>query len=120
MTLLSDSQLAALSKIAEMGMKSSVTIKRRSTTQSVLEDNVDTWTTVGTTIGWVRALPSDDFSIDGGGFRVGVTHRLFVPLDTDLRPHDQVVINGETFQVTDTALENTWKVLLRCSLRKGE
>lgn len=120
MTLLTDKQLKHLSKVANLGMKSTVTIKRRSTTTSVLEDAVEGWTTVSTSIGWVRALPSDDYSIDGGGFRVGVTHRLFVPLDTDLRPHDQVVIASKTYQVIDTALENTWKVLLRCSLRKGE
>jgi hypothetical protein len=118
--LLSNAQLNALAKIAESGMKTSVTIKRRTFAETALESKAPVWTTVGTCDGWLRMLPGDNSQVLGGSANVGVTHRLFVPRNTDLRSNDKVLINSEEYTVMDTTVENTYKVLLRCALRKAE
>ena len=128
--LLSDSQLAAIQKTAMLGMQTDVRILR-STPDTGLDLTDDPYGSspgtpaavtppIGGVKGWLHSTPTPTASIDAGQLITVNTYRLWVPVDTDIRPRDRVEIGSQTYVVTDTTADSTWPALLSCSLRLAE
>lgn len=119
--LLSPMQLAALQKVALLGMQTPVTIQRRSFADTPYGDSEEvSFAAVGTALGWFHSTPTPVATIDSGSVVTVNTYRLFLPVETDVRDGDQILVGTATYVVTDTTKESTWKPLLNCSLRKRE
>ena len=126
-------QLAAIQKLAERGMQTPITIKRRSVQtlgQTIVEndlgDDVITYTEtkndglVRKAMGWFWSTPTVVQEEDAGSLVTVNTYRLYVPVGTDMLPGDHVTVGAEEYVVSDTTAESTWKAVLRCSLRRRE
>jgi len=119
--LLSESQLAALRGVAELGMINTVVISRPTQVDSAYGDDANiTYVTVGTAKGWFRSTPTPVASADVGSLVTINTYRLLLPTGTDIRPKDQVHLGSEIFLVTDTTGESTYQPYLQVSLRRRE
>jgi len=120
--LVSASQMAQLRSVAEMGMQSTVVITKRTfnDTNPYTDDEVVASETTITTIGWLRSTPAGDIRTMNAMQAVVSSHRLFVPVGTDISPGDRVEVDGEQFTVQDTSVESTWKVLIRATLERIE
>lgn len=120
-SLLSSSELGTLQVWAEVGMNDTITIQRPTQTDSSFgDDEVVTYTTVGTSKAWFRSTPTPVATADTGVLITVNTYRLLVPVGTDILPKDQVLVGGDTYLVTDTNAESTWKPSTRVSLRRRE
>lgn len=132
MKLLSDAQLAAVQNVAKLGMQTDVTIWPRSTTTGLevtdgpygssvsFSELPETATETATVKGMFHSQPTPTPDVDSGQLVTVNTFRLWVPVGTRIYPGDQVVITGNTYQVTDTTADETWPAFLECSLRRAE
>ena len=121
MSLLRPSQLAALRRLTTKLFNTKVEIWKRTVADSVYSDeDIESFALSETVDGWLRSLPEDSVDVSYGQTHVAATHRLFVPVATDVAAFDQVKINGATYKVIDTSVESSYKVLLRVLLRKSE
>jgi hypothetical protein len=119
--------MQAIQKTAMLGMQTSVTIWRP-TTDAGLDLTDDPYgssatspgTNIGTVMGWLHSTPTPMASIDSGQLITINTYRLWVPVGTNIRPRDRVVIGSNTYVVSDTSADETWPALLACSLRLAE
>ncbi len=121
MTLISATEIAALRGVVESGMESTVVIKRLTTSEADFGD-ATAFTTVATVKGWLREITTVAAGIGevGGVTAVAETHRLFVPVGTDLRSGDIVLVNGESFRVQHTDASSTYLTHLTAILRRSE
>jgi len=126
--LLSFQQMEGVRRIAEMAMTTPIIIMRRVSADS-LDESGDPYgsevtfsdaTPVGGCLGWLHSTPTPVATLDAGALITVNTYRLFVPHDIDIRAGDHVVINTDTYVVSDTTADETWPALLRCSLRLRE
>ena len=119
--LLSDAQMAALQEVALLGMKTPITIQRKVTSDTDYGDleNVS-YSTVASVKGWFYSTPTPTRDVDTGSVVTANTYRLFVPIGTNVRDGDQILVGSEIYTVSDTTKESTWTALLTCSLRKRE
>lgn len=120
--LVSDSQIARLRTVAELGMQSTVVITKRTydDTNPYTDDEVVSSESTITTKGWLRSTPAGDIRSMNNMQAVVSSHRLFVPVGTDIATGDKVTIDGHDFIVQDTSVESTWKVLIRATLERIE
>ena len=120
--LVSDAEMAALRGIAEIGMTDTCTILTRSNDLGGLEGDTDYDYAASVTVKcWLwETLASERAEVVGGMEAVTTAYRLFLPVGTPIENGDRVVIGGETYTVLATNAENTYRPVLRCSLRKAE
>lgn len=119
MSLISPSELAALREVAESAMATTVTIKRK-TNELTENGQKSTWPTIGTVQGMLYSGLSPVLTLVSGEIAAVGTVQLRVPVGTDIASGDRAVINGTTYIVSDTAVDDTWQAMLRCSLRVAE
>lgn len=117
MSLLTASEIGALSAVVESGMTSSITILRLMSVDSATGQD-QSWTVTKTVKGWMYSTPTPVLAIVSGAQALANTYRLFVPLGTDVRTGDRVQVGGETYTVSDTTAESTWQAMLTVTLRK--
>ncbi len=119
--LISASEMAALRATVESGMETDVTIRRHTTTEAEFGD-VDAFVTVATVKGWIREITSNASVIAeiGGVIAVAETHRLFVPVGTDIESGDIVIVEGESFRVQHTDQTNTYETHITAILRRAD
>jgi hypothetical protein len=120
--LVSDSQMAQLRTVAEMGMQSEVVITHRTYDDSnpYSDDEVVASTTTTTTHGWLRSTPAGDIRSINAMQAIVSSHRLFVPVGTEITTGDTVTVDGIEFTVQDTSAESTWKTVIRVILERIE
>jgi len=120
--LVSDSQMTHLRSVAELGMQSVVEIYRRTynDTNPYTDDEVVETEHITTTYGWLRSTPAGDIRSINNMQALVSSHRLFVPVPTDIRTGDMVKVDGTEFTVQDTSAESTWRVVIRCILERIE
>ncbi len=70
--------------------------------------------------GWVYSTPTQVQEVDTGAVVTVNTYVFRCPVGTDILPGDELTIAGESYVVSDTTAENTWKVLVNCNLRRRE
>jgi hypothetical protein len=116
----STKELDALRDLTVPSMTTTVLIQHRVVTQNTYGDDIVSYANGDTVKGWMFSTPTPMQEEDSGSLITANTYRLFVPVGTNIDPGDQVVIDTETFLVSDTTFESTWNVMLRCSLRRRE
>ena len=120
MSLLSDSAMAALREVAELGMVTDVTILDLVNSESAT-GSTSTWVARPATVrGWLHSEVSPVITLVSGKQVLVNTYRLFLPVGTDIATGDRVLIGGERFVVSDTTGESTWQAMLTVSLRRVE
>lgn len=118
MPLVTASQMTALQNVALQGMDTPVDIYPRIEIETA-SDTAEGWPTKSlSTRGWIRSMPGSVFNVDVGVLEASVPFRLFLPVGTPIGPGDHVKIEGNEYAVVDTTVENTIKIVLRCTLRK--
>jgi hypothetical protein len=119
--LLTASQLAAMRAPIEEAFTTEATIKRITVGSDVLgDDAVGDPVTIGTVKGWLSSAPTSEPTLDSGSLATVNTFRFDVPVGTDIKPRDQLVIGGNTYVVSDTTADETIPLCLSCSLRLKE
>ena len=139
--LLGVAELASLAEVAEGLMNSEIRIYAQSdedspsappndswddSTEAAITDDAEPTAVVN---GWFRNQPDYTVADMAGAIGHEEDGRLFVPLGTVLERRDKVVVlpldengvsiePGTAYRVVDTSVENTWKVLIRASLRR--
>ena len=127
----SEGELASIRGLAELGMQSEVTIKKRVPVTNEADpynvygdDAVDHIASLvpeeAVVKGWLFSHPSPVITVVGGKMALINTYRLFVPVGTDVAPGDHAIVGGNKFLVSDTVAESTWLPLLNVSLRRIE
>lgn len=119
--LLSSSELGALREVAELGMIDDVGIYRRSAGGGLEgDDDIDYGLSI-TVKGWLWEPPlTGQGDIVGGIEAINTAYRLYLPVGTPISNGDRVFVNGGMFEVVGTNAENTYRPVLRCSLRRAE
>lgn len=122
-------QLAAIGRIAERGMITTVEIFRRgqaaqAAAQYDYGDEVDYTETTpsrrGKVQGWLRTVPTQEQDLDSGAIVTTSGWALRVPVGTDILPGDEVVIAEEEYTVQATNRDNTLLPYITCELRRRE
>jgi hypothetical protein len=117
--LVSDTEINALRDVALSGMQTDVAIYARGTEQTE-NGQKDVWTYSITVKGWFHSEPTPVITLVSGEMATVNTYRLFVPVGTAIAAGDHAVVGSQTYIVSDTTNDETWAVLLRCSLRLAE
>lgn len=122
MPLVTTTELEALRGVIESGMETTVTILRRTSSDNPYgDDQTDAYTPQSATVkGWLRTVPEGTIDVVSGVMADVSIYRLFVPVGTDIRNGDRLMIEGRRYTVTDTNKESTYQVALKCSLRRLE
>lgn len=127
--LVSTKQLAAISKVAEVGFITTVEIYRRTAAaQPAPEydygDQVDYPETSpsrrGTVQGWLRTVATQDQAVDGGAIVTTNDWALRVPLGTDILAGDELIIESNYYTVQGTNIGNSLLPYITCDLRRRE
>lgn len=70
--------------------------------------------------GWVFSTPAQQQEVDSGAIITVNTYVLRVPVGTDIKVGDNVIVRGDQYTVASTNRENTWLPMIDCNLRKRE
>lgn len=118
---LSAAQLAAIQDMAVPQFTTPAVVKRPTFESDELGDDAfdTTPATIGTVYGWLSSAPVPQAGLTGGDLAVVNTYRFGCPVGSDIRPRDLLVIGGLTYTVTDSNPDETWPVMLSCTLRLG-
>jgi hypothetical protein len=118
MSLISDNEIAALRAVAESGMKTTATIRRRSFVETS-EGQAEAFATVGTVVGWHLEITSNTATIGeiGGLSGVAEVHVFRAPWGTDIRSGDVLVTGDSSFVVEHTNADDTYPMWLICAMR---
>jgi hypothetical protein len=118
---LSTAQLTGMRRIANRYMVTPISIQRRVLGDSVMGDKDQvTYATVASLKGWFYSRPTPVADAATGQLTTVNTYRLLVPVGTDIRAGDLVLVGTDTYVVSDTTGESTWIAYLNVSLRKRE
>lgn len=117
MTLVSATQLNALRTLAKRGMTSTGDIYR-ATKNTTSEGTDETFAKVGSSIGWLTDMRPVSVQDVAGVQAVVMVFSWRVPVGTDIRPFDHIVIGGETYYVSDTDDEGTIIPYITCTVRR--
>lgn len=121
MSLLSASELAAIQSVAQSGMVTSVSIYHGARTQTA---NGQTWAYPAaadlTVNGWLYEMTgaAAKLGVIDGGTAVSEMFRLTLPIGTDCRVGDKVVIGGLSHYVQHTNAGDSYPAWLICYLRR--
>ncbi len=121
MTLISDSEMAALRDVALSGMVTSVAIYNRTTVETPDGQETDYPATPSSTVqGWLYELTpySNAVTVISGGEGMSEFFRLLLPVGTTIAVGDKAVIGSGTYYVQNTGEDNTYKPTLTVSLRR--
>lgn len=117
----SDAQLHQLREVTLSGLTATVTISRRTTSDSAYGDKEEvSFSPTVSVKAWIYSTPTPVQEPDTGSVITVNTYRMYVPVGTDARPGDQVTLGTDTYIVSDTTAESTWLAMMSCSLRKRE
>jgi hypothetical protein len=120
MTLVSDSEMAALRAVALSGMVTTIHIYHATNVRT--EDGNEAGypsTPSLTVLGWLTEQTPDSatMGVYDGGQSVPEQHRLILPVGTVIGLNDKVVVGNGTYYVQHTSSDNTYKPLLNVTLR---
>ena len=132
--LIPDHVLWNVQQVAERGMQTQITIRRRSVAEMGSSVGVDDYgddvvaytataeSSTFSVLGWFHSTPTPMQMEDAGSLVTVNTYRLYLPVGTDVKEGDEVQSgdSGLIYIVSDTTDESTWKALLACTLRKRD
>ena len=106
------------------GLRTPVTIQNRTVSQNSLGESVETWATVATVRGDVRATGGQERTVGGGDVPLAtVTHRIIIRYRSDVTPLSRLLVEGRVFDVEQADPPNVGKkdmLICRCVERVGE
>ncbi len=115
MSLLSASELEAVQAVGFSGMTTPVAIYHGAVVRT---DNGQKWaypaTADVTTVGWLREMTgsSAKLNVIDGQTAISETHRLFLPVGTDCRTGDKVVIGGTAYTAQHQNQHDTYPAMM--------
>ena len=118
--LISDAELAALRGFAVSGMQTTVAIYHGVKT---VTDDGQTWgypaTPDLTVLGWNYEITSAGTTLDSisGVTALSELHRLMLPVGTDCRSGDKIVIGGSSYVVQHTNDDDSYPMSLQVNMR---
>lgn len=113
--LLSDSQLLAIQRVGQSGMRVDVIVRRPDYDEN---DVPIAGPIVAECKGYLRQTGGANVgAIDNGMIVTSSTFDLGVPVGTDVLPRDNVEIGGRIYEVQDVLDDETWPAMLDCTLR---
>jgi len=127
--LLSNSQMAAIQKVAMSGMKVEVVIKRPIFTEDDLGDEAVDENPLpvvqpgsvlrnGILFGYLRQTGGDTTGgVDSAAVVTTSTFELAVPIGANVQARDIAVIHGRDYRVQDVLDDETWPAMLDVTLR---
>lgn len=127
--LLSNSQMAAIQRVAMAGMKVAVVIKRPVFSSDDLGDEAVDENPLavvqpssvlrdGTLFGYLRQTGGDTTGgVDAGAIVTTSTFELGVPFGANVQARDIAVIGGREYRVQDVLDDETWPAMLDITLR---
>jgi hypothetical protein len=126
MTLLSDSELAAIRAVGELGMTADVQIYAQ-TMDTGLDSDDDAYgstvsfsTTPTEVKGWLVGNWSPVRSEAVGDIDTTTTYVLRLPVGTAIEPGDKVVVGSGEYSVADAGTDATWPEWLVCMVRRSK
>ena len=106
------------------GLRTPVTIQNRTVSQNSLGEAVESWATVATVRGDVRATGGQERTVGGGDVPLAtVTHRIIIRYRSDVTPLSRLLVEGRVFDVEQADPPNVGKkdmLICRCVERVGE
>lgn len=128
--LISEAQMAAIRRVAEKGMVTTVEIFRRGPADQAAPqydygDDVEYTETApsrrGMVQGWLRTVASQEQDVDSGAIVTTNAYDLRVPVGTDIQAGDEVLVSGtDEYTVQGTNADNTLLPYISCELRRRE
>lgn len=119
MPLVTATQLAGLRSVAYNGLATTCTAIIRSVQVESDFGSEDAWATVDMDLPcWVRSQSSTNVSSMASRLAVTGTFRIHFEDGVDLEPGDRVVIEGDTYECTETNAENTLRIFATAVARK--
>lgn len=117
MPLVSQTQLAYLRRYANTGLQRPYQVLRKTRSETAYGSE-ETWTQVGSGVGWIRQMNTPKTIIETGMIE-GATgiHRLDADVNADIQNGDRIVMEGATFTVQSTNNEDTYRIFCTCALR---
>lgn len=116
--LVTPAMLETLRGFAYKGLQTEVHVLRRLPVASnPYGDDTEAWVETTTTFGWIRQM-NDPYIREGSGIAsITGIFRLELPVDTEVVPGDMVGVEGQTYMVENTNVEDTLKVFLEAYVR---
>ena len=113
MSILSAKQLRAVQRMGEKAMTATVVIRHRAAAGKDLSnpfgDGEVTYETTTTTVkGWLAPMLGKEFTTDIAQVVTVGDIRLRVPAGTAIDNGDEVTVEGVTYAVVETSIEQTW------------
>ena len=120
MTLVSDSEMAALRAVALSGMVTTIYIYHATNVRT--EDGNEAGypsTPSITVLGWLteRTPDSTTMGVNDGGQSLSEQFRLLLPVGTVIGANDKVVVGSGIYYVQHTSSDNTYQPMLDVALR---
>ena len=125
MTLLTSAQMAAIQAFGRKSMTVDCAIYKRAAfafddSNPFGDDTVTYAVTPVTVKGWLVPLDNVDFSVDIMQIVSVGNFILRVPVGTDVEPRDKLVIGGETYYCSESAVEESWPEWVTVRLRRRQ
>lgn len=120
MSLISPSEMAALRDLAVSGMTQTFAVYHL--VKATNDDGQSTTypaTPDFSVIGWNREITPNSMTATTNAGEIGTleTHRLLVPVGTDIRPGDKVTHGVDVFYVQHTSSSDTYQPYLSVAMR---
>lgn len=119
MSLISQSELAALQGIAAAGMVSTCTINRRTTTQTA-DGQESAYAPLATGVScWIKELTPISGTLGAIAGAVGISEQFSIRFraGTDILGGDQIVSGGKTYTVESTDSDDSYPIWVDCACR---
>lgn len=123
MALLTTAQLRAVQRIGESMFSTSVSIYKRQPyahddSNPYGDDTVTYATTAVVVTGWLVPEEKADFSTNVAQIVTSGRFMLRLPAGTDIGPGDRCTIDGLSYAVAESSIEQTWPEWLNVHLRR--
>jgi hypothetical protein len=115
--LVTDEMYVALRGFAYQGLQTPVSILRREVVENPYGDDSEVWAEESSTWGWIRQMNDPSIVAQNGVAQTTGVFRLELPVGTDVRPGDMVGVEGATYMVENTSVEDTVQVFLEVYIR---
>lgn len=123
MALLTDKQLQSIQKLGEQSFKVSCTLTKKLAFGKDLSnpygDSEVSYATATTTFkGWLVPVSSVDFTMGVSQVISSGDFRLRVPIDANPETGDKIDIQGHTYFVSESTIEQTWPEWITVRVRR--
>jgi head-tail adaptor len=118
--LVTDEMYVALRGFAYQGLQTPVAILRREVIANPYGDDTEVWVEEADTWGWIRQMNDPNIVAQSGVAQTTGVFRLELPVGIDVRAGDMVGVEGQTYMVENTSVEDTVQVFLEVYIRVTE